>query len=102
MISALTVLAAGEASEGEFHAYEAALFISGALLVLVAVLPFLRQPIGIRVLNGLIGVAMLSYGFYLAFIFDGGTFFESYYVFIVPILLIINVVKQARANKQNA
>ena len=76
MVSALDVLALDEVSDGTFLTYVAALGLSGAILLVLAVLP-LGTPILNRVIDAVIGVAMLGYGFYLFFIFDGGTFRSS-------------------------
>jgi len=96
MISALDVVALNEVSDGMFLTYIAALGISGAILLVLAVLP-LGTPTLNRVIDAVIGVAMLGYGFYLFFIFDGGTISIFYYVFIVPILAIIQTFKAAKA-----
>lgn len=99
MISATDVLAAGEMSDGTFLAYVAALGVSGLLLLAIAVQPFLRSSIGMRVLNGLFGVGFLGYAFYLFFIFDGGTVQIFFYAFVAPIFLLFQTIKQAKAQK---
>ncbi|GGM39173.1 hypothetical protein ACFFX1_30880 [Dactylosporangium sucinum] len=101
MITATDVLAVSEMSDGMFFGYIAALGISGAFLLVLAVQPFLKVSTGLRILNGLFGVGFLGYAFYLLFIFDGGTVQIFFYAFIAPILLLIQTIRQSKA-QQNA
>jgi phosphate/sulfate permease len=96
MISALTPVAAQDLGAGMFLGYIAALGFSGLLLLVLAALPF-PQSTANRVINGLIGVAMLGYGLYLFFMFDGGEFRVFYYVFLVPIFAVVHTVKGIKA-----
>ena len=96
MLSATDLLAVGEVSDGAFLGYIAALAVSGILLLILAAVPFLKQSVGMRVVDALIGLAFLGYAFYLFFIFDGGEFRMFYYAFVVPIILIIQAVRQSR------
>ncbi|GAA2640798.1 hypothetical protein GCM10010399_88060 [Dactylosporangium fulvum] len=100
MNTATDVLAVTEMSDGMFLGYIAALGISGLLLLALAVQPFLKTSIGLRVLNGLFGVGFLGYAFYLFFIFDGGSVQIFFYAFVAPILLLVQTIRQAKA--QNA
>lgn len=47
------------------------------------------------VVGVLLGLAALGYGLYLIFAFKGGTYFVSYYVFVLPVLWAVRLV-QAR------
>lgn len=96
---ALDVLAASELSEGQFLGYIAALAVSGLLLVVLAALP-LGASTGGRVLNAVIGLAMLGYAFYLFFIFEGGDVQIFLYVFIVPVLLIVQTFKSIKEKRE--
>lgn len=99
MQSTLNTLAAGEISDGQFLGYVAALAVSGVILLVLAALP-LGASTGSRVLNGLIGLAMLGYAFYLFFIFEGGEVRIFFYVFVVPVLLIVQTFKSIKEKRE--
>lgn len=71
--------------------YAPLLMFSGLLLLINAVLPW--QTGGARVISILFGLGFLGYGFYLEFLFPGGTVHIFLYAFIAPILVIISSVK---------
>jgi hypothetical protein len=98
MYSALDNLAVGQMSDGTFLAYIVALVISGLAVIVVAALP-LGTSAGMRILNVVLGLAMLGYAFYLFFILQGGTVHIFFYVFVLPILLIWRTVQGWRANR---
>jgi hypothetical protein len=82
-----------------FTVYPILLLISGVLLIVLgAAIP--GQTSTQRVLNLLFGVAFFGYGFYLEFLFQGGTYFVFYYAFIVPILMIVRTVQARKAAAQ--
>jgi hypothetical protein len=78
-----------------FELYPPLLMFSGILLLVMAALPW--QSGGARVVSALFGVGFLGYGFYLEFIFTGGTYIVFYYAFIVPVLMIVQTVKGYQA-----
>jgi hypothetical protein len=69
-----------------FHIYTLFLLFSGAALIISI---FLRGRNPYRILNGIVGACFLAYGVYLLAFFQGGTVHVFWYVFIVPILLIV-------------
>ena len=85
-----------------FNLYSALLAISGILLAVTAATGFGGRSVGARVLNAIFAVAFLAYAVYLQFIFTSGTVFISYYVFVVPILLIVQAFRNRTAAKQQA
>ena len=89
-------LALSDMSDGTFVTYLIALTISGILLLIMAIGGFFKETRGSRILSAAIGVAFLGYAFYLSFIFTGGTVWMSYYVFIVPVLVIANIVRSRK------
>jgi hypothetical protein len=89
-------LAVSEMSDGTFDFYLVALTVSGLLLLILAIGGFFKESTGSRLLSGAIGVVFLGYAFYLFFIFTGGTVWMSYYVFIVPVLVIVNIVRSRK------
>jgi hypothetical protein len=97
-------LAVSEMSDGTFDFYLVALTVSGLLLLILAIGGFFKESTGSRLFSGAIGVVFLGYAFYLFFIFTGGNVWMSYYVFIVPVLVIMNIVRsrkeKALANAQ--
>lgn len=89
-----------ELNDTTFNLYSALLAISGILLAVTAATGFGSRSVGARVLNGIFAVAFLAYAVYLQFIFTSGTVFISYYVFVVPILLIVQAFRNRTAAKQ--
>ncbi|WP_433213003.1 hypothetical protein ACQP00_01130 [Dactylosporangium sp. CS-047395] len=90
--------ALGEISAGQELAYIGLLCVSGLIAIAIGAVGFGLKSTGQRVLNIVIGVAFIAYGLYLL-IGQPETVYVIWYVFIVPIILIINVVKAARASK---
>jgi len=101
MTTTQTVLAAAEEmSDSTFLAYIGGLAVSGVLLLILAALP--GEAALARVINVLVGLGFLGYAFYLFFIFDGGEVRVFYYIFAVPVLLIIRTVQNFRARRAGA
>ena len=100
MSTALPVLAAADTmSDSTFLAYIGALAFSGLLVLIIAALPIGIPPMS-RIIDAVIGVAMLGYAFYLFFIFDGGTVRIFLYAFLAPIFAIVQTVKARKAVRQ--
>jgi len=79
-------------NDSTVNIYAILLMISGIVTLAVACLP-LKQGTAARVIGGLIGLGFLGYGIYLKFIFESGTVWIFYYVFILPFVYIARVVK---------
>jgi hypothetical protein len=94
--------AIAQMTDTEFNLYSLLLAISGILLVVTAATGFGGRTALARGINGVFGIAFLVYAIYLQFIFNGGTVFVSYYVFVVPVLLIIQAFRNRSAAKQAA
>src|SRR2546423_11013468 len=93
-----TNLAIGALSTGPLIAYVIGLVISGLLLVVFGAVGVGRQGVGLRVINVLVGLAMLGYAFWIFFLSNpGDTIRIFFYVFIVPIALIVQAVRNRRA-----
>lgn len=88
-----------DVSDGTLNIYSVLLMICGVVMLAVACLP-LKQSTASRVIGGLVGLAFLGYGIYLKFIFDSGTVWIFYYVFVLPFIYIARVVK-AYATRRN-
>ncbi|MFC1416664.1 hypothetical protein [Streptacidiphilus cavernicola] len=82
-----------------FSWYVVLLAVSGVVLVGLSLVPTGRT--GMRIFNALVGIAFLGYGFYLGFVFDGGTYIIFFKAFIVPVLLIANTVKSYAARRSS-
>jgi len=89
-------LAVPEMSTGTFDFYRVALTVSGLLLLILAIGGFFKETRGSRIFSGVVGLIFLGYAFYLFFIFTGGNVWMSYYVFIVPVLVIVNIVRSRK------
>jgi hypothetical protein len=82
-----------------FSAYVLLLMFSGVAMIIMASPTVKHSTNGLRALNGLFGVGFLGYGFYLAFLFDGGGYLIFFKAFILPVLLLIRTVRTARASR---
>jgi hypothetical protein len=85
------------ANQPGFSWYCVFLLISGVALIVVALLP--RLAGGNHAVNLVVGLLLGGYGFYLTFLWDGGTYYMFYYVFLVPVMLIVNAFKSVNQNK---
>ena len=84
-----------------FLLYTLLLMLGGIAMVVVgAVLK--EQGTGSRILNVVIGLAFFGYGFYLLFLFDGDSYRIFFYVFVLPILLIVRAVKARKEAREQA
>jgi len=95
-------LAESEISDSTFLIYIAALAAAGLVLLVLGAINFGAQSPIMRIINVIIGLGFLGYAFYLLFIFDGGSFALFYYPFILPVLLVIQAVRnrKSRASAQ--
>jgi hypothetical protein len=96
MILAVSHLAAEEISDSTFLVYIAALAVSGVVLIALGAFNFVRQPLVMRIVDAVVGVGFLGYAFYLMFIFEGGSFRLLYYPFVLPVLLIVQAVRNRK------
>ena len=48
----------------------------------------------------LFGAGFLGYGFYLAFIFDGGSYQIFFYAFVLPVVMIVRTIKERNEAKK--
>jgi len=79
-----------------FTIYTILLMVSGLMLTGMGV-RLRNMGTGRRVLNILIGVAFLGYGFYLQFLFQGGAYHVFLYVFVLPVILAVRTLKANNA-----
>jgi hypothetical protein len=93
MVTALNSLAM-ELTEGQFTAYAVALAVTGLAMLILAATGLGQGSIGERVINALIGLGFIGYGTYLLFIFEGGSYRFLWYVFILPVLLIVQALRK--------
>lgn len=77
-----------------FSWYCIALVVVGIGLILVSALTRTRTA-GI-VVGVLTGAAMLVYGLYLTFIFQGGTYYVSFYVIVAPAVFVLALIRAAK------
>jgi predicted lipid-binding transport protein (Tim44 family) len=82
-----------------FSAYVVLLMFSGIAMIVMASPTVKHSTMGVRVLNGLFGVGFLGYGFYLAFLFQGGGYVIFFKAFILPVLMIFRTIRSARASR---
>jgi hypothetical protein len=84
-----------------FLIYDLLLLLGGIALVAIGI-AIKEQGTGARILNVVIGLAFFAYGFYLMFLFEGGSYRIFFYVFILPILLIVRAVKARKEAREQA
>ncbi|WP_395104023.1 hypothetical protein [Actinomadura sp. SCN-SB] len=87
-------------AEPMFSWYVIALAVSGVLMMGASILP--GSKVLARVVYVVLGAAMLGYGIYLGFLFEGGEYQIFFYVFVVPIIVIVRAVQAAMGRTQNA
>lgn len=75
-------------STSVFHVYVLFLILSGIAMLVLASVRSGQSP-SRRVWNGILGAAFTGYGLYLLVIFKGGHYLIFYYVFILPVLMIV-------------
>ncbi|MCX4753182.1 hypothetical protein [Kitasatospora purpeofusca] len=83
-----------------FSWYVVLLAFSGIALLVIGAINVGGLKVGWRALNVLVGLGFTGYAYYLAFVFEGGTYAIFFKAFILPVLLIINAVKAAVTRSQ--
>ncbi|MEZ0065451.1 putative membrane protein SirB2 [Streptacidiphilus sp. MAP12-20] len=83
-----------------FSSYVVLLLISGIAMLVISAINAGGQSVGWRIFNVLVGLAFVGYGFYLGFIFTGGTYWIIFKVFILPVVLIANFFKSMNSRRQ--
>lgn len=93
-----------------FSAYCVALLVAGLImLVLAGIAVVQRMGTAAIISTTVAGLAGLGYALYLIFLFQGGTYYMSLYIFILPIVVVAQFVqtrppqgwnKQAKQHQQ--
>ncbi|MEU3574747.1 hypothetical protein AB0E96_41055, partial [Kitasatospora sp. NPDC036755] len=88
-----------------FSWYVVLLALSGVIMVALGAAAG-GLKVGLRILNVVLGLGFLGYAYYLAFVFEGGTYYIFFKVFILPVGMIVASVKalveRGNAKKQPA
>jgi hypothetical protein len=87
-----------------FKTYEVFLILSGIVMLVLAGIRSGQSKVR-RLWNAIFGAGFLGYGLYLLFAFHGGQYYIFIYVFILPILMIMQFFRGrglARARQQAA
>ncbi|MFJ9457148.1 hypothetical protein ACIRST_18925 [Kitasatospora sp. NPDC101447] len=89
-------------AEPLFSWYVVLLALSGVLMLLLGAFAG-GLKVGLRILNVVVALGFLGYAYYLAFVFEGGTYYIFFKVFILPVALIAGSVKAIveRSNAKN-
>jgi hypothetical protein len=87
-------------AEPAFSWYVVLLMISGLALVGMASVSRLEQSKRLRIFSLLAGLGFFGYGFYLGFLFQGGTYVVFYKALIVPVVLIVGAVRSALTRRR--
>ena len=79
-----------------FHVYVVFLIVSGVLLLGLASAraPYARRR---RTLNMIVGAGFLLYGLYLLIFFRSGHYVLFFYVFVLPVLLLVRFIRDRSA-----
>ena len=83
--------------DAEFSTYVVLLMFSGVAMMVLASIG--RTSSGLRLANGLFGIGFLGYGLYLAFIFQGGSYYMFFQAFILPVVLIFKTIQSIVSNR---
>ena len=83
-----------------FSWYCILLLISGLTLVVLG--PLRRRAGSQSTVSVVVGAVFLGYGLYLTFGFHGGHYFVSYWVLILPIVLITQLVRSSNATRYSS
>jgi hypothetical protein len=77
-----------------FSAYVLLLMFAGVVMFVLGT-PILsgRASRGRRIVSAAFGIGFFGYGFYLAFLFNGGHYVIFFQAFIVPILLVVAALR---------
>jgi hypothetical protein len=89
-------------AEPAFSWYVVLLMVSGVALVGTASTRHLQDSKGLRIFTMLVGLGFFGYGFYLGFLFDGGTYIIFYKALIVPVVLIVGAVRSMLTRRRAA
>ncbi|MFD2765954.1 hypothetical protein [Micromonospora eburnea] len=84
-----------------FVIYDLLLLLGGIAMIVIG-LAVPEQGKAARILNVLIGLAFFCYGFYLMFLFEGGSYRIFFYVFVLPVLLIVRAFKARKQAREEA
>jgi hypothetical protein len=79
-----------------FHFYVLFLILSGIAMLVMAGIRTGQRPAR-RIWNGLFGAGFTVYGLYLLIFFRGGHYLLFYYVFILPIVMIVQFFRDRSA-----
>ena len=83
-----------------FSTYIVLLIFTGVAMMIMASIG--RVSRGLRLLNGVLGIAFLVYGLYLGFFFQGGSYIIFFKAFILPALLAFRTLRDALRNRRPA
>lgn len=79
-------------NDSMFSWYCVMLAVTGLFtLVLASVTP--RLSVWLRALVAVLGIASLSYAYYLVYVFHGGTYVVSFKIFFLPVFLVGGVLR---------
>jgi hypothetical protein len=85
-----------------FSTYVLLLIFSGVVMLAMGSPAVKAEGKLLRFLNVVFGLGFLGYGFYLAFLFQGGTYVIFFKAFILPVVMIIRTIRTARSRKAPA
>lgn len=85
------------AGNAGFSWYRVLLLISGLTMIVVG--PLREQPRSRMTLNLVLGIVFFCYGAYLTFGFRGGHYFVSYWVLILPVVLVTRTIRSSNGEK---
>jgi hypothetical protein len=80
-----------------FSAYVLLLMFSGIVMVVLASPAVRRSTVPMRILNTVAGLGFFGYGFYLTFLWDGGSYLIFFKAFVLPAVLLFKTIQGARA-----
>jgi len=73
---------------------------TGIVMVVMASPVVKRSTVPLRLLNGVLGAVFFGYGFYLTFLFHGGSYFIVFKAFLLPAVLVFRTIQRAIAGRR--
>jgi hypothetical protein len=85
---------------GLFDFYWILLIVSGILMLGLGASGFGGATKGVRAINVIFGVGFIGYGLYLGLFFTGTSYIIFFKAFIVPVLLVVNAIRNKSARSK--
>jgi len=90
------------ANNASFSTYVVLLALAGVMSLTFSSPVLGRASRMLRLVNFAFGIGFIGYAFYLAFLFEGGTYVVFFKAFIVPVVLAVRTIQSIRQMRSQA